>query len=102
MKGKAAGKATPAKKNAPAAKAAPKSKKAGKAESAGPREGSKMSQVIAMMQRKNGASITEIMEAMGWLRHTCRGFVAGALKMAGYEVESFKPEGGERTYRISK
>jgi len=54
-----------------------------------------------MLQRKNGATITEIMKAMGWQKHTVRGFIAGALKGAGYEVESFKPEGGERTYRIN-
>ena len=29
-----------------------------------------------------------------------RGFIAGAMKKAGYKVESFKPEGGECTYRI--
>jgi len=28
-------------------------------------------------------------------------FMAGAMKKAGYTVESFKPEGGERTYRIN-
>lgn len=27
--------------------------------------------------------------------------MAGAMRKAGYEVESFKPEGGERTYRIN-
>ena len=27
---------------------------------------------------------------------------AGAMKKAGYNVESFKPEGGERTYRINQ
>ena len=26
--------------------------------------------------------------------------MAGAMKKAGYTVESFKPEGGERTYRL--
>jgi hypothetical protein len=26
--------------------------------------------------------------------------MAGTMKKAGYEVESFKLEGGERTYRI--
>jgi hypothetical protein len=30
-----------------------------------------------------------------------RWFVAGAMKKAGFTVESFKPEGGERTYRIN-
>jgi len=45
-----------------------------------------------MLQRKNGATLSEIIEKMGWQKHTVRGFVAGALKGAGYEVESFKPE----------
>jgi hypothetical protein len=102
-----AAKGAPAKakatKKATAAKKAPKGKKAAKAqETAGPREGSKTAQVVAMLQRKNGATLAEIMEKMGWLRHTVRGFMAGAMKKAGYTVESFKPEGGERTYRISK
>jgi hypothetical protein len=33
---------------------------------------------------------------MGWQKHTVRGIMAGAMKKAGYTVESFKPEGGER------
>jgi hypothetical protein len=37
---------------------------------------------------------------MGWQRHTVRGFMAGAMKKAGFTVESFKPEGGERTARV--
>ena len=55
-----------------------------------------------MLQRKNRATIEEIMKTMGWLRHTVRGFMAGAMKKAGYTVESFKPDGGSRTYRINK
>ena len=103
VKSKSGKKTTAAKKNAPAAtKPAPKGKKPGKAESDGPRGGTKMAEVIAMLQRKNGASITEIMSAMGWQRHTVRGFMAGAMKKAGYNVESFKPEGGERSYRLPK
>jgi hypothetical protein len=93
-KGKASKQATPAKN-------APKGKKAAKTqEVTGPREGSKTAQVVAMLQRKNGATLAEIMTKMGWQRHTVRGFMAGAMKKAGYTVESFKPEGGERTYRI--
>ena len=96
VKGKATTKATPA-------KAAPKGKKGGKAaKPAGVRGGSKTAQVIELLQRKNGATISEIMERMGWLRHTVRGFMAGAMKKAGYTVESFKPEGGERSYRLPK
>jgi hypothetical protein len=90
-------------KKATAAKKEPKGKKGGKAqEAAGPREGSKTAHVVAMLQRKNGATLSEIMDKMGWQKHTVRGFMAGAMKKAGYNVESFKPEGGERTYRITK
>ena len=94
-KGKASKKATPA-------KSAPKAQKAAKAqENTGPREGSKTAQVVVLLRRKNGATLAEIMDKMGWLKHTVRGFMAGAMKKAGYAVESFKPEGGERTYRIN-
>jgi hypothetical protein len=54
-----------------------------------------------MLQRKNGATPAEIMGKMGWQKHTVRRFMAGAMKKAGHEVESFKSEGGERTYRIT-
>ena len=106
-RGAQAAKGAPAKANttkkATTAKNAPKGKKAAKVqETAGPREGSKTAQVVAMLQRKNGATLAEIMDKMSWQRHTVRGFMAGAMKKAGYAVESFKPEGGERTYRISK
>lgn len=107
-KGRAqAAKGAPAKakatKKATTAKAAPKAKKAAKAkDTAGPREGTKTAQVVAMLQRKNGATLAEIMSKMGWLKHTVRGFMAGAMKKAGYTVESFKSEKGDRTYRINQ
>jgi hypothetical protein len=85
----------------------PKRKKAAKPEQqaatpqpAAPRE-SKTAQVVAMLQRPEGSTISEIMSRMGWLKHTVRGFMAGTMKKAGYNVESFKPEGGERSYRIN-
>ena len=105
--GAPAAKGAPAKakasKKAAAAKKAPRGQKPAKTQETGaPREGSKTAQVVAMLQRKNGATLAEIMDKMGWQKHTVRGFMAGAMKKAGYNVESFKPEGGERTYRISK
>jgi hypothetical protein len=105
-RGAQAAKGAPAKakatKKATAAKNAPKAKKSAKAkEAGGPREGSKTAQVVAMLQRKNGATLPEIMAKMGWQRHTVRGFMAGAMKKAGYTVESFKSEKGDRTYRIN-
>jgi len=96
-KGKATKKATPSKKLPKGAKAA----KPAKPDADVPREGSKTAQVVAMLQRKSGATLSEIMEKMGWQKHTVRGFMAGTMKKAGYQVESFKPEGGERTYRIN-
>jgi hypothetical protein len=90
-------------KKATAAKKAPTAKKAAKAQkNSAPRVGTKTSQVVAMLQRKNGATLPEIMNQMGWQRHTVRGFMAGAMKKAGYTVESFKSEKGERTYRINQ
>jgi hypothetical protein len=100
-------KGAPAKRKAAkkrtAVKHAPKGQKAAPApDTAAPRKGSKTAQVVAMLQRKNGATLAEIVEKMGWQKHTVRGFMAGAMKKAGYHVESFKPEGGERTYRLNK
>ena len=95
-KAKVTMKASPA-KNAPNAKKAAKQQ-----DGAAPREGSKAAMVVALLQRKNGATLNEIAEKMKWQRHTVRGFIAGAMKKAGYVVESFKPEGGERSYRIGQ
>ena len=95
-KGKASKKTTPA-------KSAPKGKKAAKAkDSAGPREGSKTAQVVAMLQRKNGATLSEIMAKMGWLKHTTRAMLSagGSLtKKHGLVVISEKV-GDKRTYSI--
>jgi len=95
-------KAKTSKKANPAKKAAKPAKKTAIKKAAAPRDGSKTAQVVALLQRKGGATLAEITSKMGWQKHTVRGFMAGTMKKAGYAVESFKPEGGERTYRISK
>ena len=77
-------------------------KRPAKGQATEPREGSKAARVVALLRRKNGVTLVEIMQTMGWQRHTVRGFMAGAMKKAGYAIESFKPEGGERTYRLGK
>jgi hypothetical protein len=91
-------------KKARAATKATRSKKPPKGGSKpkGTREGSKAAQVVAMLQRSNGATLAEIMAKMVWQKHTVRGFVAGAMKKAGYIVESFKSAKGDRTYRINR
>jgi hypothetical protein len=51
-----------------------------------PREGTKQEQVLAMLRRAEGATVTQIAEATGWAQHTVRGFFAG-LKKKGHAVE---------------
>ena len=89
------------KKTTRTAKPAKAQKETKTAKSEGVREGSKTAQVVTLLKRENGATLAEIMEKMGWQKHTVRGFMSGAMKKAGYTVESFKPENGERTYRIN-
>jgi hypothetical protein len=67
-----------------------------------PREGSKTSQVIAMLQREGGTTLEEIMNAMGWLKHTTRAMLSagGSLtKKHGLVVVSEKV-GDKRVYSI--
>lgn len=65
------------------------------------RENSKQATVIQMLQRPEGATISQICAATGWQAHTVRGTFAGAFKKKlGLNLASEKPEGGERTYRI--
>ena len=65
------------------------------------RDNSKQAQVIAMLQRPEGATIAQIMDATGWQAHTVRGTFAGAFKKKlGLDITSTKEAGGERTSRI--
>lgn len=97
--------ATVAKKAKTATTAAPAGKTAPKAPAAAttptPREGTKQATMIAMLQRKDGATIAEIVEATGWQPHTIRGAFAGALKKKlGLTIVSEKVDGQDRVYRI--
>jgi hypothetical protein len=65
------------------------------------REGSKKAEVIDLMRRSQGATLAEIMELTGWQSHTVRGFVSGTLiKKLSLNVESFRSDEKERTYRV--
>lgn len=44
------------------------------------RSGTKQAEIIALIQRPEGASIAEIVEATGWLAHSARGLISGGLK----------------------
>ncbi len=66
------------------------------------RENSKQAQVIALLKRPEGATITQICEATGWQAHTVRGAFAGSLKKKlGLTIVSVKDENSARIYRIA-
>ena len=63
------------------------------------RAGTKQAQIIAMLQRPEGASIVEIVTASGWLAHTVRGLISGALKKKlGLPITAEKVEGRGTVY----
>jgi hypothetical protein len=67
-----------------------------------PREGSKTSQVIAMLKGDSGTTLEEIRSAMGWLKHTTRAMLSagGSLtKKHGLVIVSEKVD-GKRVYSI--
>jgi len=65
------------------------------------RAGTKQATLIGMLQRPEGATIDELAAATGWLSHTVRGALAGAVrKRLGLEVASEKIEGRGRVYRL--
>jgi hypothetical protein len=75
---------------------APKAKTAKPAQAAGepkaPREGTAKANVLAMIQRKGGATLDEIGKATGWQKHTIRGFMSVVPKKAGLTVTSTRRE----------
>ena len=63
-----------------------------------PRADTKQARLIAMLQQ--GATISEMVSELGWLRHTCHGALAGLKKKRGLRITSDKHAGGERVYHI--
>jgi len=85
----------------PRTKAKAGNKASRKPKAATARDGSKKATVIAMLSRKDGATLEAIMKATDWQAHSVRGFISGALiKKDGLKVESFKRQDGERAYAI--
>lgn len=66
------------------------------------RENSKQAQVIALLQRQEGATIEQISELTGWNANTVRGAIAGALKKKlGLNVVRMQHTAGKPSvYRI--
>jgi hypothetical protein len=65
------------------------------------RVGTKQAQIIALIQRPEGASIAEIVEATGWLAHSARGLISGGLKKKlNLPIISEKVTGRGTVYKI--
>ena len=56
--------------------------------------------LIVMLERAQGASVTEIGQRLGWLPHTVRAAITG-LRHAGREVTRSKNESGQTVYRLA-
>ena len=66
------------------------------------RAGTKQAQIIALLQRPEGASIGEIVEATGWAPHSARGMISGGLKKKlGLAITSAKEQGRGTVHRIA-
>jgi hypothetical protein len=64
------------------------------------RAGTKQAQIIALLQRPEGATIAEIVEATGWLAHSARGLISGGLmKKLGLSVTAEKVVDRGTVYR---
>jgi hypothetical protein len=65
------------------------------------RTGTKQATIIALLQRPEGASINEIVEATGWAQHSARGMISGGLKKKlGFDVATTSDEQRGRIYHI--
>jgi len=65
------------------------------------RAGTKQARIIALLQRPEGASIKEIVEVTGWLPHSIRGLISGALKKKlGLPINSEKQDGRGTVYSL--
>ena len=63
-----------------------------------PAPGTKTAAVIALLQRKEGATLAELVAATSWLPHTTRAALTG-LRKKGHAIERTK-RGEETCYRI--
>ena len=78
-----------------------KSKQATKDKQSSARTGTKLSTLVDLLKRKNGATIPDIAAATGWQSHSVRGAISGALKKKmGLSIISAPEEGRGRVYRI--
>ena len=65
------------------------------------RTGTKQAAIIALLERPEGASISEISNMTGWAPHSARGMIAGALKKRlGLQISTSSQDKRGRVYHI--
>jgi hypothetical protein len=87
------------KRTAQASKKAPKPERKAGAQ----RSESKGAQILALIRRPKGATLSELAKLTGWQNHSIRGFLSGTVgKKMGFAVESGKRDDGQRVYSLKK
>ena len=61
-----------------------------------PAPATKLDQLAALLARRDGASIADLMSATGWQPHSVRGALAGSLRRRGLVITSEKVDGVRR------
>ena len=62
----------------------------------------KQAQLLQLLNRPEGATVDNMMQATDWQQHSVRGFLAGTVKKKmGLALTSSKAEGEVRRYRIA-
>jgi hypothetical protein len=65
-----------------------------------PRPGTKQALVISMLEREQGATLSDLVKATSWLPHTTRAALTG-LRKKGFNVGKTRSEDGTTVYRLS-
>jgi len=73
------------------------------ARAANVREGTAKAKVIALLRRQGGATLDEIRTAIGWQKHTVRGFISILGSKHGFKLTSTRREQDKaRVYAIEE
>ena len=63
---------------------------------------SKSATVLAMLRKRNGATLQQLMDATGWQAHSIRGFLSGHIhKKLGLSIAGEIGKDGIRRYRVT-